>query len=707
MSSRSSPLPPPQSHQSPPSPRRRPVGVRQALFAIFLPLAAVLALPSLGIGALIWWRASTTWDYRERWSGTWLMAIVGLLVYGFLTWFNHPLPFLFHTLSVDLSHLSAEPRSLVTGLRWLGLLWLLHLCFAPTCALILEGLHPLTRRVRLLPRASARKPGTARADGSPGLATLSRSSGDVQRQHTSAQARHFCASSVFSPALRAVAGHLPGAQASPLEPLGVYLGGELDEWVYGGQFCIPAQALQLHGTVLGEPGFGKTVTLLRLATIAARYGMQVIYLDLKGSQQTAAQFVAAMRYAGLGRIKVFPHEAYDGWRGDANAIYNRLMALADPGIHPYYARVDSALVSLAVRAPCGPPRSSRDFLLRLNEGWLKSAYAGKMHWYAQRTIRKVKPHIDATSLAYDGFFEAASGGLDGTFAFEDGDAVYIGLDGNALREQAASIGRYVLEDCAHYATARKPVGLRTLTIIDEFGVLKTSNATNLYERVREAGMAMWASAQSYHGLGAERTSVLSASSIKILHRCGDPQEVVKFAGSRDQPAFSQLIEEEGDDAFIPLGSRDVSETRIAIRMQRVYAVPIEDVQQLSRGAIALITGGLGAWCQVYPLALPPELLQEATASVEARPAAQPSNASIPPSPPPRSGKTQGRSGPASQGQSKKSSAASPSEGTQCVGTSRAPAPTPIPPSESPRAGETAKAIEQRLAAEEDDSPVDF
>ncbi len=52
----------------------------------------------------------------------------------------------------------------------------------------------------------------------------------------------------------------------------------------------------------------------------------------------------------------------------------------------------------------------------------------------------------------------------------------------------------------------------------------------------------------------------------------------------------------------------------------MYAVPIEDVQQLSRGTIALITGGLGAWCQVYPLALPRELLHEAVAFLKARPA---------------------------------------------------------------------------------------
>jgi len=100
-----------------------------------------------------------------------------------------------------------------------------------------------------------------------------------------------------------------------LEPLGAYLSGELYEWVYGNQLCVPSEALRLHGVVLGEPGYGKTITLLRLAIIAMRYGMRVIFLDLKGSRKTAALFVADMRYAGARRIKVYPLEAYDGWRG--------------------------------------------------------------------------------------------------------------------------------------------------------------------------------------------------------------------------------------------------------------------------------------------------------------------------------------------------------------------------------------------------------
>src|SRR5689334_14973403 len=101
------------------------------------------------------------------------------------------------------------------------------------------------------------------------------------------------------------------------------------------------------------------MTLLRLASIAAHSGMQVIFLDLKGSQKTAAQFVAAMQSIGVGRIAVSPQQAYDGWRGDATALYNRLMAMIDPGTHPHYRRITAALVSLAVHAPSGPPRRSQ------------------------------------------------------------------------------------------------------------------------------------------------------------------------------------------------------------------------------------------------------------------------------------------------------------------------------------------------------------
>ena len=652
---------------------------RAVLLRIFLPIAALLAPASLGIGALIWWRASKTWDYRERWSGTWVLAIIGLVVYAGITWIAHPLPSVLHALLVD-----RQKNVLVAGLQAVGILWLLHLCFAPACALILEGLHPLTRRVRWLSRERAPRRGKARSvsPGHPPARSLSlvpASPPSLSAPLSSPPLSSLQHSSFSQP---------PVVQPPPTEPLGIFLGGDFYEWLRGGQLCLPCEEMWRHGTVVGEPGYGKTMTLLRLATIAVRYGIQVVFLDLKGSKKTAAQFVAAMRLIGVRRIAIYPQQAYDGWRGDANAMYNRLMAMIDPGTHPYYRRVTSALVSLAVHAPIGPPRSSQEFLARLDEKWLTSAYAGKIHWYAQRKIKKLSEHIDETSLTYDGFFDGVAGGLDGTFAFEDADAVYVGLDGDALKEQAVNMARYLLEDAAHYAKHRKAPGVRTLCLIDEFGALGISNVAGLYEHMREAGLSMWASAQSYQGLGSERDSVLAASSIKILHRCGDPEELVKFAGEREVPAFSQILDDERD-ARPALDEPTRSPVRrTTVHLQRQYAVPIEDVQQLALGTIALICGGLHAWVQVYPVALPEDLLRVAAAVVSAPPE-EPSVPIVPP--PPR------RAAPKKAPRQTQESVKGKDQGQQA----KPQEPVPEPPSSSAQAGR------QRPAAEEDDSPVDF
>jgi hypothetical protein len=194
--------------------------------------------------------------------------------------------------------------------------------------------------------------------------------------------------------------------------------------VYGNELCIPIEEFMRHVVVLGEPGYGKTITLLRLASMAVRYGMQVVYIDLKGSAKTAAQFVAVMQLLGVRRIKVYPREPYDGWRGDPKTLYNRLMQMVDTGTHPFYRKLTSSLVSLAVNAPGGPPKKSKEFLRRLDTDWLYRAYAGKTfeHASARRKITKHAPHLDDLSLTFEGFFDGIAGGaLDGEFAFDGED----------------------------------------------------------------------------------------------------------------------------------------------------------------------------------------------------------------------------------------------------------------------------------------------
>ena len=177
--------------------------VRRTLLWTFLPLAACLALPSLLIALLLWWSAGRTWDSRERWSGIWLLAGVCSAIYGGLLWLGHPLSFLVQAVALGLLQ-----RSLTESAVALAHLWALHLLLAPVCALVLEGLHPLSRRVRSRPR---RLPSSSWRSKLGELRPLT------------------------APASTAQA----ATQAPSLEPLGEFLGGDLYEWVYGSQLCIP------------------------------------------------------------------------------------------------------------------------------------------------------------------------------------------------------------------------------------------------------------------------------------------------------------------------------------------------------------------------------------------------------------------------------------------------------------------------------------
>ncbi len=654
--------------------------VRRGLLWVFLPLAALLALPSLLAALLLWWRAGKTWDAQERWSGIRLLAVVCGGVYAGMLWFSHPLPSLLQALAFGLSH-----HALAESVVSLERLWELHLLLTPTYALILEGLRPLSRRVRLNPRPVLPRQ-TLPGEGETSVITAPTPATRASLAQTSTQ--------------------------GPLrEPLGECLGGDLYGWIYGNELCIPPEEFARHMVVLGEPGYGKTITLLRLASMALRYGMQVVYIDLKGSTKTAAQFVAVTHLLGVRRIKVYPREPYDGWRGDPKTLYNRLMQMVDAATHPFYRKLTSSLVSLAVNAPGGPPKSSKEFLRRLDTDWLYRAYAGKAfeNAHARRKVAKLVPHIDDLSLTFDGFFDGIAGALDGRWAFEDGDAIYIGLDGDAHKEQAALMGRYLLEDCAHYARYRK--GPRhALLVLDEFGVLESPNATDLYERVREPGMSVCASAQSYEGLGPERKKVVAASSIKILHRCGDPEELVKYAGEREVPAFSHILAEDEEDVFPPIGGEYDPKRRTTVRMERQYAMPVEAVQQLGVGRVGLITGGLGAWCQVYPLAIPDDLLRSSLAHV-----AKPQVVSPPPSAPAPPKKTSRQttspSGPSAQRQGGDKGRGK--QESQVPRSSRVP---PSPPPAAPVRSVSTDTVSgnNRMEAPnsvvgrgDDDSPVDF
>jgi hypothetical protein len=310
---------------------------------------------------------------------------------------------------------------------------------------------------------------------------------------------------------------------------------DLGHWTAGDWMLLPESEIALPGVIVGASGSGKTETELRIAYGAAScYRWQVVFVDGKGDHATAARFLAAMRQAGvsLARLKMFPAAAFNGWNGDGQALLNRLMEVVDH-TEPYYESVAQVVLSLALKAPTiGLPSSSQDLLRRLNVGVLTSLY--QQHPLELTKLQGLHAkEAMGVIYRYDGFFGALDGKLDGAWSYEDVDAAYLLLDGLALKNEAARLGRYLVEDFASYVVKRKPRDRRTLLIIDEYSALRMkTSAVNLAERLRSYGATVIVSAQSYEGLGRddEAQRLLGAANFLILHRTNNPFKLSSRAG---------------------------------------------------------------------------------------------------------------------------------------------------------------------------------
>jgi hypothetical protein len=315
--------------------------------------------------------------------------------------------------------------------------------------------------------------------------------------------------------------------------LGVPLSGELPDWRIKDWVTYPAELLNRHAVIIGGSGTGKTEFLLRLAYLAAKIlKWRVFYIDAKGDYEVANRFMATMAHAGARGAAMFPDLAYRGWQGDATAILNRLMAIEDYS-EPYYRAIAKTVLALACHAPGGPPRSSVDLLDRLNLATLIELYDGSDDRRADTLKTLTETDLAGVYKRYFGFFDAIGRKLDGSWSFETTDAGYVLLDGLALKEEARSLGRYLVEDFAHYVSKRKRADRRVLLIVDEFSAISRggADAANLFERVRSYGAGVIVSGQSYEGLGADAARLIGAAWATIAFQCTDPEPIAARAGT--------------------------------------------------------------------------------------------------------------------------------------------------------------------------------
>jgi hypothetical protein len=365
------------------------------------------------------------------------------------------------------------------------------------------------------------------------------------------------------------------------------------EWL-----TLPPEHLDKHGILIGAPGTGKTESLLRIAALVRKYyNWQIIYLDLKGDPQAQQRFVAAMNTIPNTRIHSFPASQYDGWRGNNNALYNKLMGIQDFS-EPYYKSITSKMLRLALNAPTGTPRNSKEFLANLDLDTLRKAYKGHPE---EKQLEMEKRLAAGVNDRYWSFFASLEGKLDGDIAYEDADALYILVEGLALREEAKSLGRFLIEDFVNYVPTRKAPGTMTLLLVDEISTLDlNAEGFSTFEKARSYGASIIASAQTYEGLGPYRERISGSSHLILLHRCNDPDEIVQRAGRKQQINANWSV----DAAGTATGQGSMS-----LRPQ--WRVDPDEVRQLPVGELFVLCQGSAQKALVAKQPISPEQLQAA------------------------------------------------------------------------------------------------
>ena len=315
---------------------------------------------------------------------------------------------------------------------------------------------------------------------------------------------------------------------------------------WGGLVLFSRERLCRHVLVCGATGSGKTETLLRLAwTIAKRSDAPVFYLDGKGDRENAKRFMGLM--ADAGRVtRVFPNEPFDGWRGEPHEIRGRLMEVVDyarAGPAAWYRDVAKATVGFACEHPNGPPRSSEELLERLDLERLKQAHGEK------RALRDLKSsQVSQVRLRYEAVFGEARGALDGQWAWEDTNAAYLLLDSLKLREETASLARFLFEDFSQYFTSRKPQEEFCVMIVDEFSALaSTSGMATRIEQARQFNTSLILAPQVVAGMGGheETARILGSVETVVCHAMNTPEEIVELAGTRQMTEYSTRFSRAG------------------------------------------------------------------------------------------------------------------------------------------------------------------
>jgi hypothetical protein len=389
--------------------------------------------------------------------------------------------------------------------------------------------------------------------------------------------------------------------------LGVRIDGDLGWADKRGLVVVPRGMQGRSRLIAGTSGSGKTTDIEREALIAARAGRKFFLIDGKGTDPGLVERALAGYLAGnpYPRVGLWPELPMDGWRGTPAALHNRLMAMLGWS-ELYYKDVASLLLRLALEVPGedGPVRCSQQLLARMDPELLVRVYEhdpDRLRDAQSLVGRDQAKAVKGAITRFANFFAATCGGFDageGGWSFEDVDFAYFRAPYLAQRDDADACMRFLLEDFAHYATLRKPrKGEDAVLVVDEFSAIAGGReaAIQLTERVRDAGCALYLSAQSADGLGDEaqqRRLVGACSGGLLIHAMANPDSLLAAAGVIKVVEQTWRLDSQG-----PTGN---SSARIGER-PRIEATA---VQQAREGEAWLIARGRYEHLMVARTAIP-------------------------------------------------------------------------------------------------------
>lgn len=298
------------------------------------------------------------------------------------------------------------------------------------------------------------------------------------------------------------------------------------------------------GVIIGMAEQGVDMSLLRLATNAAHHLWKVIYFDALGQDDRAALFLVAMQQAGLREIRIFPHEPYDGWRGPAPQVCQRLLQVSPFYRVPYHQH--NAAVCLSAALAEGGVTSMRELLSRL----ARKPRRGDRTRVDEPVLAAMR-QVDFTEtlLRFGALSTLLGTSCDGKWSFVDADAAYCSFNALAEPLSARAQASFLLADLASsLGGISRSKGVLLLIRHPEL-LFEPEQLAPCLLGIEQLGGSVFLTARSPADLGKGAMRFFANAQTVLLHRSNAwlRDLPVPLSGQREQAFFRKATGQLPDD----------------------------------------------------------------------------------------------------------------------------------------------------------------